>query len=413
MTSLTRCIKVWIGLLLTSIAAQSQVLSDTGEWIEGKVCKYGKLPFAGVFANYDARSGCSKACIRYDRCKYAYLHYASEKTWYCYQASAKCGGDFGSNPKYSVWVRPVSPTMIPTTPPSYSPTESRTLPPTMSPTKTPTTSPTNAQNQVQSDTGEWIEGKVCRSGTLGPAFSNSDDARSACSKACIGNDKCKYAYLYIPWNKKSECYLASAKCGGNFFSHPSYSIWIRPVSPTMIPTTPPSYSPIGSPTVTPTMSPTIAPTTSPTNSPTMIPTTPPSHSPTESPTVIPTMSPSTTPTTSPTNSPSVTRGSCNKKLRWTRKIARKNCPTMISNKIFGVKACKSSYQHRLDLSLANRLYVSCKSKCVYDYNTIIAGRKGAFRYRRCSKCYKYVTRGRCFRMKKKYGAAMKRANKLC
>jgi len=137
----------------------------------------------------------------------------------------------------------------------------------------------------------------------------------------------------------------------------------------------------------------------------------PTRSPTMTPTNILTQLPTPSPTVLLTTAP--TR-SCNEKQIWTKKIALDNCPAKNYYKTFGVYACRSSYQERLVLSLANKLYKVCRSRCVYDYDTIIAGGLGAFRYKRRLKCYRYVTKGRCFTKKKKqYKAALKRAKELC
>jgi hypothetical protein len=165
----------------------------------------------------------------------------------------------------------------------------------------------------------------------------------------------------------------------------------------------PTRSPTMAPTTSLTMAPTIIPTLFPTRSPTLPPTTSPL---TMAPSIILTLVETPQPTTAPTRR-------CLEKQIWTRKIALENCPAKICHKTFGVKACKSSYQKRLVLSLANKLYRYCRSKCVYDYDTIIAGGNGAFRYTRRAGCYSYVTKGRCVKRKKKYEAIVKRAKELC
>jgi len=105
-------------------------------------------------------------------------------------------------------------------------------------------------------------------------------------------------------------------------------------------------------------------------------------------------------------------GRCIEKREWTKEIASENCPTRYYNKIFGIRTCKVAYQKRLEASLANLLYGSCGSRCVYDYDTANTDMKGAFLYRRRKRCYKFVTRGGCFKTKK-YGEIMKRAGELC
>jgi len=105
-------------------------------------------------------------------------------------------------------------------------------------------------------------------------------------------------------------------------------------------------------------------------------------------------------------------GACKKKREWTKEIASENCPTKYSSKIFSIRACRSSYQKRLEASLANQLYGGCRSRCVYDYDSVNTDMKGAFLYRRRKKCYKFVTRGGCFKTKK-YREVLKRAGELC
>jgi len=147
---------------------------------------------------------------------------------------------------------------------------------------------------------------------------------------------------------------------------------------------------------------------------------PPTAAPSASPTDLPTLPPTPTPTDLPTAKP--TPGSCNEKREWTKEIAdditRTKCPSRYRKRIFfGVKACKPSYQKRLNLSMANQLFGSCKDKCVYDYNTIITGSRGAFEYNVQAKCYKYYRKTRllCFRKKylKVYTQVVERAKKLC
>jgi len=113
------------------------------------------------------------------------------------------------------------------------------------------------------------------------------------------------------------------------------------------------------------------------------------------------------PTEEPTSPPT-----CIEKQIWTEQIAGNNCPASFTTMIFGIKACKSSYQERLEFSLANQLYEGCGARCVYDYDMIINDNKGAFVYRKRKKCYRYTTKRGCFK-NKKYDRAVERAKKLC
>jgi len=211
-------------------------------------------------------------------------------------------------------------------------------------------------------------------------------------------------------------------------------------SPTDLPTLPPTPTTTDLPTAPPTSAPTPSPTDLPTSwrtpapsvSPTDLPTAPPTPTPTDLPTALPTAAPSASPTDLPTLSPTPTPTdlptapptpeSCIKKRKWTKEIAgeiaRKKCPSRFKKIFFGVKACKSRLQKRLNVSMANQLFGSCKDKCVYDYKAIIAGRRGAFMYIEKTKCYKYYShkRLRCFshkRFRNVYSQAVERAKKLC
>ena len=112
-------------------------------------------------------------------------------------------------------------------------------------------------------------------------------------------------------------------------------------------------------------------------------------------------------TPAPTEEPT-----CIEKKTWTEEVAGNNCPAESTYRVFGIEACDPSYQERLEVSLANQLYKNCKSKCVYDYDTILADAKAAFKYKERKKCYKYVTRGVCLR-KNRYDTAVERAKTLC
>jgi len=135
----------------------------------------------------------------------------------------------------------------------------------------------------------------------------------------------------------------------------------------------PTYQPTGIPTPFQTKKPTGTPTWSPTNQPTGV----------------PTCSPIPQPTISPTR--------C---AVWTEKVAGENCDAKFSSKTFGAKACRSSHQKRLELSLANELYGTCRSKCIYDYDMMKANRLGAYILYTDKSCYKYVKKGECFKKRK-------------
>jgi len=199
--------------------------------------------------------------------------------------------------------------------------------------------------------------------------------------------KCSFVFPSDRLKCQKSSPMIGVTCDGRF-PITKNSCGLKPVLPTSPPTP--------SPTNLPTPSPTNLPTLSPTNLPTLLPT--------PFPTNLPTLSPTPSPTHIPTSPPT----ECNEKRVWTKRIARKNCKK--SSMRFGVKTCKSSYQKKLEVSLANKLYERCGSKCVYDYDTTIGNGKGAFMYQRRRKCYNYVTKGACLKMKNEI---IERAKKLC
>jgi len=154
-------------------------------------------------------------------------------------------------------------------------------------------------------------------------------------------------------------------------------------TPTEIPTfqtRSPTPYPSNSPTESPSDSPTGLPTTSPSDSPTSIPTHTPTGSPTSSPSDVPSSNPTSTPTGSPTSDCTATTG-------WSQARSDELCST--SHHAYGVGLCTNYdnpfYQNRLDFSLANELYSTCSSTCVYDYDTYNTASPTAFKW--VGSCY--------------------------
>jgi len=165
------------------------------------------------------------------------------------------------------------------------------------------------------------------------------------------------------------------------------------------------YEETGVPTALPTENQSSRPSEDPTAVPTMQPTEDPSSRPSQAPTEH-----ASAPTDSPTEQD--TGEVCDAVREWTKETADSNCvASSFPSKNFGIRACKSRFQMKLEMNLANKLYTSCGSRCVYDYNSLMANGKEAFLYRRGKKCYKRVTKGGCFKMS--YGVVMGRAKKLC
>jgi len=103
---------------------------------------------------------------------------------------------------------------------------------------------------------------------------------------------------------------------------------------------------------------------------------------------------------------------CIKVRNWGVRRAERVCEgsNSLRGRNHGVTTCDPRYQKKLEMSLANKLYNRCLSRCVYDYEALMANEQVAYYYSGKEDCYKYVTEGRCF---KKYEKAIRRAKKLC
>jgi len=99
-------------------------------------------------------------------------------------------------------------------------------------------------------------------------------------------------------------------------------------------------------------------------------------------------------------------------VEWTQEKATRNCKAKFANKAFGVRACPGRYQNRLEKSLANKFFSGCRSRCVYDIESMITDAKGAFVYKKKKKCWRFVKKGKCFKLNS-YGKVIQRAKKMC
>jgi hypothetical protein len=307
-------------------------------------------------------------------------------------------------------------TASPTAIPSTAPTDLPTFIPTLVPTEAPSTSPT-APTAVPKCS--WVTPTdqnyvfQCNDGT----FCNAIASGWNCCGKRQGRAKCP-KNMPLMCAAEKACASRSDYCCERDCSY--YGGLRKCALPTNLPTAFPTDAPTWLPTRAPTSSLTDMPST-PSYFPTFIPTQAPTESPSASPaaqTMSPTPLPNPEPSSSPTDIPSTpsstpTAKSCiDKLMSMTKEMALENCPARFPSKSFGICACRSSYQQRLDLSLANQLYGDCRSRCVYDYQSMIADEKGAFLYRKRAKCYKYVKKGGCFKLEK-YVEVIKRAKKLC
>jgi len=173
---------------------------------------------------------------------------------------------------------------------------------------------------------------------------------------------------------------------------PTHAPTARPTSvpsgsPTLVPTKSPTADPTITPTMSPTYSPTLAPTDSPTNMPTPVPLVRPTTVPTGAPTASPTLVPTDSPTMSPTSSPTVNLEVCVNIIEWTE-LAQENCkvrgalhlgwkraqlcPIQLMD---GFNKRVDEYESSLNHSMADHIFESCSTKCVYDIeNTGVAYR---------------------------------------
>merc|ERR1719419_41355 len=155
-------------------------------------------------------------------------------------------------------------------------------------------------------------------------------------------------------------------------------------SPTMMPTT---LKPSSSPSLMPSLSPTRMPTTLlPTSSPSSLFSFSPSSVPSSMPSALPTLSPSSVPSVPPTRSPTE---DCTTTDNWSPARSHELCTT--AHHAYGVKLCTKynnpDYQRRLEFALANELYSSCSSTCVYDFDTYNTTKPHAFKWKLVDSCY--------------------------
>lgn len=95
---------------------------------------------------------------------------------------------------------------------------------------------------------------------------------------------------------------------------------------------------------------------------------------------------------------------CYKEHEWTKARAEVLCSSLSyghTNKSYsGAHVCSddSDEQIKLGKSLANSLYDSCSSWCVYDWDTLISDidDAGGYKWDNSGKCYRWVTDGSCF-----------------
>jgi len=93
---------------------------------------------------------------------------------------------------------------------------------------------------------------------------------------------------------------------------------------------------------------------------------------------------------------------CYTEYEWTQERADNVCnPSAygLTNKSYsGAYECSGDGERQVQLekSLANKLYISCDSWCVYNWDSLIGGETGGFFWNNLNKCYMSVTTGACF-----------------
>jgi len=93
---------------------------------------------------------------------------------------------------------------------------------------------------------------------------------------------------------------------------------------------------------------------------------------------------------------------CYHEYSWTIERASELCtPTsygQTSKSYSGVFICSGDgeKQTQLEKSLANKLYRSCDSWCVYNWDTLLDDEMGGYMWNNIDDCYRWVTKGACF-----------------
>jgi len=95
---------------------------------------------------------------------------------------------------------------------------------------------------------------------------------------------------------------------------------------------------------------------------------------------------------------------CNNEFEWTQERADDLCASTnygATDKSYsGANVCadESGRQAQLEKSLANKLYDSCSSWCVYDWDTLMDNidEMGGYKWNNGDNCYMWVTAGACF-----------------
>jgi len=292
MTSLTRCTKAWIGLLLTTIAAQSQALSGCVHErtnYDGGVVRYNNKMNSNSEANF---ATCKSMCMgetSYSRNRHIKVPPGGKCQyfkWWNYRGGRcilyfnfdQTGAVFRGSPGnlYKLECKTLIPTSFPTAP-TVSPTTSPTAPPT---TASPTAAPTygcvhertNYVGNSRYDNTMNSNSKASFTTCLSMCKGETSYSRNRYNKIPPGG-KCQY-FKWMTWSGGScWLYFNFDQARAYFKGSPGnlYKLACKTLIPTSFPTAP-TASPITFPTASPTIFPTASPTTLLTASPTTAPT---------------------------------------------------------------------------------------------------------------------------------------------
>jgi len=323
------------------------------------------------------------------------------------------------------------PTMLPTAVPSMTPTElpsmSPSLPPTRLPSLPPTVQPSDCiiiivtwdQDTASTALEECVDGTGVTDKSYSATMCTGQEQYqesldlslanrlwSACDSRCVYNIFADDVPAFL-WNNANQCWRP--KSDGVCIESEDYPVMTEYIVhtlcgfPTMTPTVAPSIPPTEEPSESPTLLPTLAPSAPPSGTPTARPTVLPSATPTVLPSAPPTenpVSPTLRPTLLVTNPPTGKPTVCVELVQtWdqdTASAALEDCVdgTGPTDKGLNAVMCegREEYQASLDLSLANRIWVQCDSRCVYN---IYPDENPALLWNDANQCWRPRSDGLC------------------
>jgi len=205
----------------------------------------------------------------------------------------------------------------------------------------------------------------------------------ACDSRCVYNIHTADVPTFL-WNNANRCWRP--KSDGLCIISEEYPVMTEYIENTLC----------GFPTMLPTVSPSSPPTEQPSVSPTSLPTVLPSSPPTEQPSVSPRLLPTPAPSAPPTRQPKIC---VELVMTWDQDTASEALQYCVdgtepTDKSLSAVMCEGQeeYQARLNLSLANRIWVQCESRCVYN---IYPDENPALLWNNVNQCWRPKSDGLC------------------